>query len=289
MPLSIYTNIAALRANRLLAQTTSTLDRTLERLSSGQRINSASDDAAGLAIADALRAESRVATVALRNANDGVSVISTADSALESINNVLHRMAELAEQSANGVFSNQQRSPLQAEFLALASEIERIAFSTKFNNIALLSGGQSIWLQIGRDGSALSRIQIEGIQGTLSSLALAISTSSQLAYQLEGNTVDEAQANSRTALAAVMAAISEVSSRRGSLGATESRLSHTINNLQTTRENLQAAESRIRDVDVAQEAASLVRLQILQHAGLAILAQANQQPAIALRLLGVNK
>jgi flagellin len=285
MPVTLGSNIASLQAQRRLASATDQLSKTFERLSSGQRINRASDDAAGLAIADSLRATQRVATVAIRNANDGISTIAIADSALSEIGNVLSRLAELAEQSANGVFSTTQRSALSNEFVALASEIERIAVTTQFNGVTLLSGGSTLTLQVGFNSGSTSQISFTGVQGTLQSLGLATSGSSALAYSLNGASIAEGQSASRAALDAVNAAITSLATTRGTLGATESRLQVAINSLTVARENFAAAESRIRDVDVASEAAELTRLNILQQAGAAVLAQANQQPSLALSLL----
>ena len=285
MAVTLGTNIASLQAQRRLGIATEQLGATYERLSSGQRINKASDDAAGLAIADSLRADQRVATVAIRNANDGISTIAIADSALGEISAVLTRLAELAEQSANGVFSVNQRSALSNEFVALASEVERIAASTEFNGVKLLSGGSSVVLQVGFDSGSTSQISYTGVQGTLASLGLAGSNSSALVYSINGTTIAEGQSASRAALDAVNLAIESLASTRGRLGAAEARLRVAINNLSVARENFASAESRIRDVDVANEAAELTRLGILQQAGAAVLAQANQQPALALNLL----
>ena len=285
MAITLGTNIASLKAQRTLGLSTDLLSKTYERLSSGQRINTASDDAAGLAIADALRADQRVATVAIRNANDGISTIAIADSALGEIGNTLSRLAELAEQSANGVFSVNQRSALSNEFVALASEIERIAVSTEFNGVKLLSGNSSLVLQVGFDSGSTSQISYTGVQGTLAALGLAALNSSLLTYSINGTTIAEGQSASRSALDAINNAIESLASTRGRLGAAESRLKVAINNLAVARENFASAESRIRDVDVAQEAAELTRLGILQQAGAAVLAQANQQPSLALNLL----
>jgi len=282
MSITLGSNIASLKAQRTLGLSTDALSRTYERLSSGQRINRASDDAAGLAIADNLRAQSRVATVAVRNANDGISTIAIADSALGEIGNVLSRLAELAEQSANGVFSTVQRSALSNEFIALGSEIERIALTTEFNGVKLLSGGGSLVLQVGFNSSSLSQISFTGVQGTLQSLGLAGTGLSALTYSISGNNIEQGQSASRLALDAINGAISSLASTRGTLGATESRLQVAINNISVARENFLAAESRIRDVDVATEAAELT----LQQAGSAVLAQANQQPSLALSLIG---
>jgi len=256
-----------------------------ERLSSGSRINRASDDAAGLAIADALKAQVRVAGAAIRNANDGISTVAIADGALAQVGNVLIRLAELAEQSANGVYSTTQRSALQNEFSALGSEIERIAVTTTFNGVALLSGAGGFVLQVGFDSASTSQIAIRNVQGTLASLGLAAANSSNVIFSISGGTIDAGQSASRITLDAVNAAISSLASTRGTLGAAESRLKVAIGNLSVARENFSSAESQIRDTDVASDAAELTRLGILQQAGAAVLAQANQEPALALSLL----
>jgi flagellin len=285
VPITINSNLASLKGQRLLTTSSDALARTFEKLSSGQRINRASDDAAGLAIADSLKATQRVASVAVRNANDGISTIAIADGALGQIGNVLTRLAELSEQSANGTYSTSQRSALQNEFVSLASEIERIAVTTTFNGVALLSGQSSILLQVGFNSESTAQIAIEGVTGTLAGLGLAAANVSSLAYSITGTTVDAAQSAARLALDGVNGAIGSLAVQRGNLGAVESRLSVSINNLSVARENFAAAESRIRDVDVATESAELTRLNILQQAGASILAQANQQPQLALSLI----
>jgi flagellin len=201
------------------------------------------------------------------------------------ITSVLTRMSELAQQSANGVYSNAQRSAISNEFVALASEIERVSTTTRFNGINLLSNSSGINLQVGINGSYSSIILVSQVSGTLSSLSLASSGSSALTYSIISDTVTNSQAAARTALQAVTTAIENIASQRGSIGAAESRLSSAIGNLSSARENFTAALSRIQDVDVAVEAAELVKLQILSQASTAILAQANQQPALALQLL----
>ena len=286
MPITLGSNIASLRAQRSLNQSTMSLSDVYQKLSSGQRINKASDDAAGLSIADSLKAQQRVASVAIRNANDGISSIAIADAALAEIGNTLTRMAELSEQSANGVFSVTQRSALQAEFTALASEIERIAVTTNFNGVTLLSGGTAMILQVGFDSGSTSQISYTGVQGTLSALGLAASGKSALSFSLNESSIEAGQSAARATLDAVNAAIASLASTRGTLGAAESRLTVAITNLTVARENFASAESQIRDTDVAQQAAELTRLGILQQAGSAVLAQANQQPALALSLLG---
>jgi flagellin len=286
MSINIRTNVPSLISQRRLQESTSRLTTAFERLSSGLRINRAKDDAAGLSIAESLKADAKVASVAIRNANDGISVINIADQAIGQISNVLSRLAELAEQSANGIFSNMQRSALSNEFMALTSEIERIAFTTEFNRLKLLSGTGTVIFQVGFDGTSTSRVGYTGVSGTLQSLGLANAGSSHVIYSILAGTDELSQSASRVALDAIQGAITSVTRNRGTLGAAESRLEVTISNLQVARENFLAAESRIRDVDVAGEAAELTRLNILQQAGAAVLAQANQQPSLALQLLG---
>jgi flagellin len=287
MAITINTNVAALNAQRRLSTSTGSLRQSFERLSSGLRIVRAKDDAAGLAIADNLRADGRIASVAIRNANDGISLISIADGALDQMSSVLTRMAELSEQSANGVLASSQRSALQQEFTALGSEIERIALTTTFNGLTLLSGGASVGLQVGFNSSSNSQITFTGVDGTLAAIGLASAGTSKLIFSINAAGVDTVgQEAARSALDAVKLAIGSLTTNRGTLGAAESRLGVAITNLSVARENFAAAESQIRDVDVAEEAANLTRLNILQQAGAAVLAQANQQPALALSLLG---
>lgn len=286
MGLGIRTNLPSISAQKNLGETTGRLRQAYERLSSGLRINRAKDDAAGLAIAESLKADSRIASVGIRNANDGISIIAITDGAIGQITNILSRLAELAQQSANGVFSNGQRSALQLEFSALMSEVERIAVTTEFNGLRLLSGGGNVIFQVGFDGSSVSSVMYSGVQATLASIGLAPINSSVHTFSITGNTDIESQSASRMALDAIRTAITSITRNRGTLGAAESRLETTIQNLTVARENFQAAESVIRDVDVAAESAELTRLTILQQAGTAILAQANQQPRLALQLLG---
>lgn len=286
MAINMRTNLPGLAAQRNVGAVTDRLNMSYQRLASGMRINKASDDAAGLAIAENLRADSTLATVAIRNANDAISVIAIADQAIGQISNILNRLAELSQQSANGVYDVTQRSALQNEFTALTSEIERIAVTTSFNGIDLLSNGQMLAFQVGFDGSSLSQLTYNGINATLQAIGLADVGSSASTYSISASTEMDAQSAARNALEAISRALASVNRNRGNLGALESRLSTSINNLQVARENFKAAESQIRDLDVAQEAAELTRLNILQQAGAAVLAQANQQPAIAIQLLG---
>ena len=281
MSITINTNIASLNAQRHLTQTSNDLRASFERLSTGLRIVHPSDDPAGLSIADRLRADQRIAGVAVRNANDAISVVNIADGALDQIGNILVRMGEVAEQAGNGTLSGPQQSALNQEFVALGSEVERIANTTTFNGQALLSGTPTLQFQIGLDSSSNSQITLSGVDGTLASLGLATAGTSALKVSLVGGLTA-----SLSALDAVKGAIGSVAAYRGTLGAAESRLTAAVNNLQVARENFASAESQIRDVDVAEEVSRLVRLSILQQAGAAVLAQANQQPALALALLG---
>lgn len=285
MTINIRTNIASLGAQRNMNESTGRLNTAYERLSSGLRINRASDDAAGLAIAESLKADAKVASVGIRNASDGISIISIADQAMGQIGNVLSRLSELAQQSANGVYGNSQRSALNNEFQALTSEIERIAITTEFNGLKLLSGGGTVVFQVGFNGSSTSQVSYTGVAATLESLGLAGVGTSIPTYSIIANTDLASQSAARQALDAINGAITSVNRNRGQLGAAESRLDVTIRNLQVARQNFMAAESRIRDVDVASEAAELTRLNILQQAGAAVLAQANSQPQLALSLL----
>ena len=285
MTLNIRTNISSLAAQRNLYDSTDRLRTAYERLSSGLRINRAKDDAAGLAIAESLKADARIASVGIRNANDGISIVAITDGAINQITSVLSRLAELAQQSANGVYSNAQRSALQLEFTALMSEMERIAVTTEFNGLKLLSGGGTVSFQIGFDGTSVSQVTYSGVQATLQALGLAQDGSSIHTYSITGATDLDSQLAARSAIDAIKIAITSVTRQRGTLGAAESRLDTAIRNLQVARQNFANAESVIRDADVAAEAAELSRLNILQQAGTAILAQANQQPALALQLL----
>jgi flagellin len=289
MGLSIQTNVAALSAGGKLNKTSEAITDSINRLSTGLRITRPGDDPAGNQIADTLKADAKLAQTAIQNSNTALSFTSIADAALSGVSTLLTRMSELAEQSANGVFANSQRSALQGEFSALGSEIQRIAKSTEFNGVSLLSNSQNVTIQVGIDGSAISRIELAAITGTLDSLGLASSQSDVLTYSiLDSNVGSDAgsQVASQTALDAIKGALNSLNSTRGSIGATESRLNTAINSLTSVREQFVAAEGRIRDVDVAAETANLVRLQVLQSAQAAVLGQANQLPSIALSLLG---
>jgi flagellin len=273
------------RALTLLNGVSDALARTYERVSSGLRINNTSDDPTGLSLADVIRRDARIANTALRNANDGVSLTAVADNALKTSIELLQKMSELAAQSANEIYTNLQRSSLALEFTALASEVERIAATTEYNKIRLLSASEELTLQVGLEGSTDSRITLTAILGTLSSINLAQNNSSALIYSITDNTTTLAASAAANALMAVNSAVQTLSVRRGEFGATESRLRSSINYLQVARENFLAAESRVRDVDVAEEIAKQVRLEVLQQGIVSVLTQSKLKADMVLELL----
>ena len=275
MALVINTNVASLNAQRNLNTTQLQLNKSMERLSSGLRINRAGDDAAGLAISQNMQANIRSMNQAVRNANDGISLVQTAEGALNETSNILLRMRELGTQAANGVLSPTQRDNIQVEFANLQQEIDRISAVTDFNGTKLLNGALSAGttLQIGT--------------GTTSNdvLTVTIGNASATNLSVSANFVST-QGAAQSALTAIDAAIQLVSTARGNLGAVQNRLQSTINNLQVAVENTSAANSRIVDVDVAAESANMTKAQILAQAGVSVLSQANQSPQLALKLLG---
>jgi len=274
MGLRINTNVPSINAQRNLSNVSEQLATSYRRLSSGLRISTAADDAAGLAISERLRSQIRSLEQAKRNSNDGISLVQTVEGGLNETTSLLTRLRELSIQSANGTVSASDKDTLNEEFTALVSEIDRIARSTSFNGVNLLDGASStVSLQVGFGTTT----GIDTIDVTLSP---ALSTSLGL------NSLSISSAGSTSvAIAAIDAAINTVSSLRGRLGAVQNRLNVTVNNLSVRVENLSAAESRIRDVDVASETANLTKNSILQQAALAILGQANLAPQSALSLL----
>ena len=275
MGLRVNTNVTSINAQRNLSTVTNRLSGNFRRLSTGLRISTAADDAAGLAISERLRSQVRSLEQAKRNANDGISLVQTAEGALNEVSSILVRLRELAIQSSNGSVSDQDKSTLQEEFSSLVSEVNRIGRSTEFSGIKLLDGSSSsVSFQVGFGTTA-------GIDTISVSLSPSLSTSLSLDSLDIGST-----GSTTTAITNIDSAINSISSLRGSLGAVQNRLGNTINNLAIQTENLSAAESRIRDVDVAYETAQLTRNSILQQASISVLAQANAQPQSALSLLG---
>ncbi len=275
MALRINNNVSALMAQKNLGRSSSALSQNYNRLSSGLRITRAADDAAGLGVSENLRADITSAGVAMRNVNDGVSVVSTAEGALGEVHSILNRMRELSMTSANEVLGGTERGYLQTEFAELQSEIDRLASDTEFNGNILLdgtfSGGMSV--QVGFDsGDTIDITMVD-----TDSAALGVDT---------GSASVDTVADANTSLALIDSAIETISDSRATLGATQNRLYHAFGNLEVTAENLTAAESQVRDVDFASESAHLTRNQILTQAGISVLAQANFAPQAALSLLG---
>ena len=274
MGLRVNTNIASVNAQRNVANVTSRLGRNYERLSTGLRISIAADDAAGLAISERLRSQIRSYRQASRNSNDGISLVQVGEGALNEVSNILVRLRELSIQAANGSTSLQDRDTINEEFQSLVSEINRIARSTEFNGVRLLDGSSSnVSFQV-------------GINSTASIDTLQVALTPALSTSLALNSLDVgSQGNTSFAISSIDTAINSVSQLRGRFGALQNRLLSTIANLGVGAESLSAAESRIRDVDVALETSELTRNSIMQQAAIAILGQANAQPQVALSLL----
>ena len=271
MALRVNTNIFSMTAQKNLAVHSEQLQSSFSRLSSGLRIVSAADDPAGLGISERMRSEIRSLEMAQRNAQDGVSMVQTAEGALSEVNSNLVRMRELAIESANGTLTTADRASLDSEFAELLAELDRIATTTAFNGTSLLdTASNAVNIQTGVDAGQTITINLDDVQTT----ALSI------------DTLDVAsQANAVSSLLPIDVAIDSIVALRGQLGASQNRMSSAMRSIATSVENLAAAESRIRDVDVAAETARLTRNQILQQASASILAQANTQPQIALSLL----
>ena len=274
MALIVNNNIASLTAQRNLGISTRELQGSVARLSSGLRITRAADDAAGLGISETLRAQIRSINQAVRNSNDGISLLQIADGGAANIGGLLARLRELATQSASGILGSNERSFLDTEFVALRSEIDRISSVTEFNGTMLLSGADnnSLTLQVGFRNTANDRLSL-----TLNDLTTS-------ALNLSSTNVSTA-ASAQTALGGIDSAISAVASARANIGSLQNRIDAAVQNLEVANENITAAESRIRDADIAFETAQFTRNQILVSAGVSILAQANTLPQQALQLL----
>jgi flagellin len=279
MGLRIATNVSSLVAQRHLRNTRNLLDRSIERLSSGFRINRAGDDAAGLAISEKLRAKTRALMQAQRNASDGVSLIQVAEGGLQEVQNILVRLRELGVQAASDTIGPKERRYLDEEYQSLKEELDRIANSTDFNGTYLLDGtGGSLDFQINTEGENL----------------LGVDRISFDAFKLDVNTdklgllgvAVESKFNAQHSLSKVDKAIDLVSSMRGKLGALENRLESTARNISISVENFSAARSRIKDVDIASESAEMTQHNVLMQAGISVLGQANSVPSLALKLLG---
>ena len=284
MAIRIFNNIPSLNAQRILGVNNSRLSQSVERISSGIRINKASDDAAGLAISESLRSDIRSLRQAVRNANDGVSLLNVTEGALNESSSILIRLRELASQAATGTVGSTERQTIQLEFSALRSEVDRIAATTEFNGIKLVDGSlassvtasSQIMVQLGIDSTAQSRINLNGEVnlGAMTSTGLNIHTLSVTGA-----------AEALTALEEVNTAIGKITQGRGKIGAVQNRLIRAISNISIAVENLSAAESAIRDADIAEEVALLTRNQILVQAATAMVGQANLIPQSVLQLL----
>jgi flagellin len=265
MSLRINSNVEAFNAHRQLVGTSDRAAKSMERLSSGFRINRAADDAAGLAISEKLRGQIRGLSQAQRNAQDAVSLVQTAEGSLNEVHSMLQRVRELAVQFANGTLSTSDKAAITAEAAQLQSEIERIGNSADFNGIKLLDGtGGTISFQVGANDGDVIAVDTATLTDKIGTINVS---------------------DTGSAISAIDAAIEKVSTLRGSFGAVQNRLEHTLNNLATYQENLMASESRIRDVDMASEMVEFSKNQILQQAGTSMLAQANQAPQAVLSLL----
>ena len=266
MSLRVNTNVEAFNAHRNLSQTATGLSKSMEKLSSGLRINRAADDAAGLAISEGMRAQIRGTAQAQRNAMDGISLVQTAEGALNEVHGLLQRVRELAVQWGNGTLSSTDQSKITSEVAQLTAEMVRIRDAAKFNGIALFAAtaNTTITVQVGADGNLDAANNTNRVGITLQALNFAT-------LSMDVSQIDTT--------------ISSVSTARSDLGAVQNRLDHAIANLGVTQENMSAAESRIRDVDIAQEMVNFTKLQILQQSGTSMLAQANQLPQSVLSLI----
>jgi flagellin len=274
MVLTVNINMSALSAANTLNNTQGALSQTLARVSSGMRINRAADDAAGSAVAQNLSTQARSGRQAIRNANDGISVIQTAEAASKEVLNMLDRIRELAVQSSSDTLEDTERAYIQTETTALLSEVDRVANSSEFNGIALSNGSTaSLTVQVGVNNNTNSQIDIT--LGDLNATALSI----------DGVTLSTAAA-SRTAIGTVDTAIDSVNSIRATYGATQNRLGHAISNMSTYVEALSGAASQIQDADYAHETAEMTRLQVMQQAGVAALGQAKSINTSVIGLLG---
>ena len=274
-------NLNSMNAHRNMSFNTAQTGKAMEKLSSGLRINRAGDDAAGLAISEKMRGQIRGLDMASKNAQDGISMIQTAEGALNETHSILQRMRELAVQSSNDTNTTTDRGEIQKEVTQLAKEITRISANTEFNTQKLLDGSDTDGkvFHIGANASQSLTLTIGAMDATTLAVATGVGEAATVGIDVS------TQAAANTAIGTINTAIETVSGERSKLGATQNRLEHTINNLSTSAENLQAAESRIRDVDMAKEMMNFTKNNILNQAAQAMMAQSNQQPQAVLQLL----
>ncbi|WP_296255909.1 MULTISPECIES: flagellin domain-containing protein [unclassified Pseudomonas] len=282
MALGVNTNVASLAVQKNLSRASDALSTSMTRLSSGLKINSAKDDAAGLQIATRETSQIRGQTVAIKNANDGISIAQTAEGALQESTNILQRMRELAVQSRNDTNGTADRSSLDAEYGQMSDELTRIADSTNLNGKNLLDGSAStVTLQVGSNTGTSNHIDLV-LTGSFTASALGVASGTT---SISGSDNSTAHTNVDAAISAIDAALATINSTRSSLGASQNRLTSTISNLQNVNENATAALGRIQDTDFAAETANLTKQQTLQQASTSVLAQANQLPSAVLKLL----
>ncbi|KUJ71630.1 flagellin [Thiomicrospira sp. WB1] len=273
MAMVINTNMAAMNANRILDKTGVEQSTAMERLTSGQRINSAADDAAGLAVATGMTSQIRGTDQSIRNANDGMALIQTQDGAIDEVVNMMQRMRELAVQSLNGTYNAENRTQMQEEYGQLAAEINRVGNTTKFNEVALMDGTTTtVSLHVGWENGSVNKINISTVDVTSVGGALSNASIAKVS-------------KASVAVGSIDGAISSINLERAKWGALQNRLESTVSNLANVNENMNGARSQIQDADFARESANLARTQVLQQAGMSMLSQANQQSQNVLSLL----
>ena len=283
MGLVVNTNVAAMIANRNLGKNTQSVLSSMEKLSTGLRINHAKDDVAGLQISEILRTQIRGLDMALRNTQDGASMLQVAEGAFETITENIQRIRELVVQGANDTYASAERTAIAKEIVQRMEDITQIANTSKFNGVQLLDGTQSSFIiQIGANGTTNDTLQLSPALLTATGSALGLTVGS---ITVAAGGIFESGGNARTYLATIDAALSTMFDRRSSIGALQNRMDSILNNIEITKENLSASESRIRDLDIAAETTKLTRNQVLQQASVSILAQANQLPSLALNLM----
>ncbi|WDY59471.1 flagellin domain-containing protein [Pseudomonas sp. PSKL.D1] len=282
MALTVNTNTTSLGVQKNLNRASDALSTSMTRLSSGLKINSAKDDAAGLQIATRMTSQIRGQTMAIKNANDGISIAQTAEGAMQEQTNILQRMRELAVQARNDSNSTEDREALNKEFAQMSDELTRIANSTQLNGKNLLDGSAGVLtFQVGSNSGADNQISIS-LDSGFDAATLSVDSAT---IAITGSTSDEAEASMNAALDAIDAALQTINTTRADLGASQNRLTSTVNNLQNINENAEAARGRVQDTDFAAETAQLTKQQTLQQASTSVLAQANQLPSAVLKLL----
>ncbi|GID07538.1 flagellin domain-containing protein [Pseudomonas sp. 008] len=281
MALTVNTNVTSLNVQKNLNRASDSLSTSMTRLSSGLKINSAKDDAAGLQIATRMTSQIRGQTMAIKNANDGISIAQTAEGAMQEQTNILQRMRELAVQARNDSNGTADRDALNKEFASMSDEMTRIAQSTNLNGKNLIDGtGGTMTFQVGSNTGATNQITVTLVDTTATTLAVDKAT-----IAITGNDTVTAEASTKASIIAIDAALTTINAARADLGASQNRLTSTISNLQNINENASAALGRVQDTDFAAETAQLTKQQTLQQASTAILAQANQLPSAVLKLL----